>query len=288
MNLKILKSGIQIRTPLSSVVRTESRITTIAGNLRRIARGALEEANQLAVDDVEIDLNRLPEGLDGMRVVHLSDIHHSPFTDIEHIERAVEISNNLEPDIIVLTGDFVSHEADYIQPMAGALSSLAAPLGVYACLGNHDHWTASEAVEKELSGVGIRVLINEGERVETDAGSFWICGVDDYMVGKTDVVSALEGSIEDEAKLMLAHNPVIIRQAAKLGVDLMFSGHTHGGQVKLRREPRSGIIRNMRMRNALHRRHDTQIYITRGIGTVVLPVRYQCPPEISHITLRRA
>jgi hypothetical protein len=108
------------------------------------------------------------------------------------------------------------------------------------------------------------------------------------MVGKTDVVSALEGSIEDEAKLMLAHNPVIIRQAAKLGVDLMFSGHTHGGQVKLRREPRSGIIRNMRMRNALHRRHDTQIYITRGIGTVVLPVRYQCPPEISHVTLRRA
>ena len=288
MNLKILKSGIQIRARLSSVVRTESRITTIAGNLRRIARGALEEATQLAVDDVEIDLNQLPEGLDGMRVVHLSDIHHSPFTDIEHIERAVEISNNLEPDMIVLTGDFVSHEADYIRPMAGALSSLAAPLGVYACLGNHDHWTDPNAVEKELAEVGIRVLINEGERVETDAGSFWVCGVDDYMVGKTDVVSALEGSIEDEAKLMLAHNPVIIRQAAKLGVDLMFSGHTHGGQVKLRPEPRGGIIRNMRMRNGLHRRRDTQIYITRGIGTVVLPVRYQCPPEISHITLRRA
>jgi len=288
MNLKILKSGIQIRARLSSVVRTESHITTIAGNLSRMARVALDEANQLAVEDIEIELNRLSEGLDGMRVVHLSDIHHSPFTDIEHIERAVEISNNLEPDMIVLTGDFVSHEAEYISPMADALSELDAPLGVYACLGNHDHWTDADAVEKELSDGGIRVLINEGERIETDAGSFWICGVDDYMVGKTDVVSALEGSIEDEAKLMLAHNPVIIRQAAKRGVDLMFSGHTHGGQVKLRPEPKSRIIRNMRMRNGLHRRRDTQIYITRGIGTVVLPVRYQCPPEISHITLRRA
>ena len=287
MNLKILKSGIQIRARLSSVVSSESRITTIAGNLSKMARVALDEANQLAIEDVEIGLGRLPEGLDGLRVVHLSDIHHSPFTDLDHIERAIEISNRLEPDMIVLTGDFVSHEPEYISPMARALSNLSAPLGVYACLGNHDHWTDPDAVAGELSDGGVRVLINEGERVETDAGSFWICGVDDYMVGKTDVVSALDGSDSNEAKLMLAHNPVIVRRAAKHGVDLMFSGHTHGGQVKLRPDATTGLMRGMRMRNGLHRRQDTQVYITRGIGTVVLPVRYQCPPEISHITLRR-
>lgn len=288
MNLKILKKGIQIRARLSSVVRSEGRITSIAGNFSKIARAALEEANQLSVEDVEIGLDRLPEGLDGMRVVHLSDIHHSPFVDLQHIERAIEISNALEPDMIVLTGDFVSHEPEYISPMAEALSKLSAPLGVFACLGNHDHWTDADAVTSDLSNAGIRVLVNEGERIETDGGSFWMCGVDDYMVGKTDVRSALVGAESDEAKLMLAHNPVIIRQAAKRGVDLMFSGHTHGGQVKLKSDETPGLMRSIRMRNGLHRRQKTQIYITRGIGTVVLPIRYQCPPEISHLTLRSA
>jgi len=288
MNLKILKTGIQIRARLSSAVRSEGRISSLAGNLSKMARAALEEANRLAIEEVEIGLRRLPEGLDGLRVVHLSDIHHSPFVDLEHIERTVEISNRLEPDMIVLTGDFVSHETEYITPMARALSELSAPLGVFACLGNHDHWTDAAAVARDLSDVGIRVLVNEGERIETDAGSFWICGVDDYMVGKTDVRSALDGSDSDEAKLMLAHNPVIIRQAARRGVDLMFSGHTHGGQVKLKSDESRSLIKSRRMRNGLHRRYETQIYITRGIGTVVLPVRYQCPPEISHITLRSA
>lgn len=287
MNLKLLKKGIQIRARLSSVVRSEGRITSIAGNISKVARAALDEANQLTIEEIDIGLKRLPEGLDGMRVVHLSDIHHSPFVDLEHIDRTVEISNSLEPDLIVLTGDFVSHEKEYISPMARALSELSAPLGVYACLGNHDHWTDPDAVTGELTDNGIRVLINEGERIETDAGSFWMCGVDDYMVGKTDVSAAVSGSEENEAKLMLAHNPVIVRQAARRGVDLMFSGHTHGGQVKLKRSEDGGLMKSIRMRNGLHRRYETQVYITRGIGTVVVPIRYQCPPEISHITLRR-
>ena len=288
MNLKLLKKGIRIRARLSSAVRSESRITSIAGNLSRVARAALDEASRLTVEDIEIRLKKLPEGLDGMRVVHLSDIHHSPFVDLEHIDRTVELSNSLQPDLIVLTGDFVSHEKEYISPMARALSELSAPLGVYACLGNHDHWTDPHAVTGELIDNGIRVLINEGERIETDAGSLWMCGVDDYMVGKTDVSAAILGSEEHEAKLLLAHNPAIVRQAARRGVDLMFSGHTHGGQVKLKRSEDGGLMKSIRMRNGLHRRYETQVYITRGIGTVVVPIRYQCPPEISHITLRKA
>jgi predicted MPP superfamily phosphohydrolase len=131
------------------------------------------------------------------------------------------------------------------------------------------------------------MLVNEGFRFEGLGASFWLAGVDDHMVGKTDLPTALRGSFPDEMKLLLAHNPLIFRQAVKYGVDLTFSGHTHGGQVKIRdREKR--ILPRRKLSSGLHQRKESQIYITRGIGTVVLPVRYQCPPEISLITLRSA
>jgi predicted MPP superfamily phosphohydrolase len=107
------------------------------------------------------------------------------------------------------------------------------------------------------------------------------------MVGKTDLPSALRGSFPDEMKLLLAHNPLIFRQAVRLGVDLTLSGHTHGGQIKIRDDEKR-LIRRRKLSSGLHQRKNSQIYITRGIGTVVLPVRYQCPPEISFLELRSA
>ena len=131
----------------------------------------------------------------------------------------------------------------------------------------------------------VAVLINEGIRFTAHDASFWLAGVDDYMVGKTDLKTAMRGSYPDEMKMLLAHNPVIVRRAARAGIDLMLSGHTHGGQIKIR-EDENRIFPSRKLKNGLHRRKNTQIYITRGIGTVVLPVRYQCPPEISLIELR--
>ena len=130
-------------------------------------------------------------------------------------------------------------------------------------------------------------MINEGFRLETQRGSFWLAGVDDYMVGKTDVPSSLRGSFPDEMKLLLAHNPVIFREAARLGVDLTLSGHTHGGQIKVR-DPEKRILPQRKLKAGLHTRRNSQIYITRGIGTVVVPMRYHCPPEISLLELRCA
>src|SRR5690606_38259750 len=138
----------------------------------------------------------------------------------------------------------------------------------------------------KLEDSGIRVLINEGFRLEVDDSSFWLAGVDDHMVGKTDLASALKGSFPDEFRLLLAHNPIIFRRAARARVDLTLSGHTHGGQVRVRDNDRR-LIRRRRM-DGLHQLKDSQIYITRGIGTVVLPVRFQCPPEISVLELRTA
>jgi uncharacterized protein len=269
---------------LSSAIGSETPLREIAGNLSQFAKYALAEANSLSLEKIDIQLKRLPKRLDGFRLIHLSDIHHSPFTGLDHITRAVKIANRLNPDMFVLTGDYVSHETEYIEPVAEVLGTLEAEHGIHACLGNHDHWTDAELVTDSFRRAGINVLINEGFRLTARDAAVWLCGVDDYMVGKTDLRAALRGSFPDEMKLLLAHNPVILRQAARLDVDLILSGHTHGGQVKLRDEDKR-ILPQRRLKNGLHQRRDTQIYITRGIGTVVLPIRYQCPPEISLIEL---
>jgi len=259
----------------------------LAGDLSKRAQSALNEANTLTLERIEITLDRLPKKLDGLKCVHLSDIHHSPLTDLKHIERAVKFANRLRPDIVLLTGDYVSHESDYIAPVAETLAKLRSPMGTFACLGNHDHWTDAGLVTELFRGEGITMLVNEGLRIGSNGASFWLAGVDDHMVGQTDVVAALKGSFPDEVKILLAHNPVIFRQAAKKRVDLTLSGHTHGGQIKLR-DNEKRIIRRRKLSSGLHERDSSQIYITRGIGTVVLPVRYQCPPEISLLTLRAA
>ena len=276
---------VKLSEKFSSVVGSETPLRDLASNFSLVARSALAEANTLTVEKISIRLKRLPKKLEGFCLVHLSDIHHSPFTDLEHISRAVEISNQLKPDMFVLTGDYVSHESEYIAPMAKVLGKLKSEFGTFACLGNHDHWTDARLVTDSLRGENIKVLINEGFRFTARNGSFWLCGVDDYMVGQTDLPSALRGSFPDEMKILLAHNPKILYRAARARVDLMLSGHTHGGQVKLRDDEKR-ILPRRKLKNGLYRRKETQIYITRGIGTVVLPVRYGCPPEISLIELK--
>jgi predicted MPP superfamily phosphohydrolase len=277
----------KLSTRINAYRGSEAPIRQFAGNWSKVAKGAMDEANSLTLEHVEITLDRLPKKLDGFRIIQLSDTHHSPFTKLEHIARAVKIANRLKPDLFVLTGDYVSHEREYIPPVAVVLGKLKARHGVYACLGNHDHWTDAELVTHLFRGEGINVLINEGLRFEDQDGSFWLAGVDDYMVGKTDVASSLRGSFPDEMKILLAHNPIIFREAARAGIDLTLSGHTHGGQIKIRDDDKR-ILPKRKLKAGLHRRRDSQIYITRGIGTVVLPIRYQCPPEISLLELRAA
>ena len=283
--MKLSRKGrVKLSEKLTSAVASDTPLRDLASNLSNLARYALAEANSLTVENIQIKIKRLPKKLEGFRLLHLSDIHHSPFTNLEHITRAVKIANGLQPDMVFLTGDYVSHETEYIEPVADVLGQLKSEFGTYACLGNHDHWTDAEMVTKSLRDANINVLINEGLRFEARGASFWLAGVDDYMVGKTDLPSALRGSFPDEVIMLLAHNPVIFRQAARYGVDLILSGHTHGGQVKIRDEEKR-VLPQRKLKNGLYQRKDTQIYVTRGIGTVVLPVRFQCPPEISLIEL---
>jgi len=263
-------------------------LRSLTAGLVHLARAAFAEPYALSVEHVSVDLRRLPRQLDGLKIVHLSDIHHSPFTGREQVERAVEVANSLQPDIVALTGDYISHEREYVQPCAELLGRLRARRGVYAVLGNHDNWVDAPLITDLFRAEGIQVLNNEGMRFEDAGASFWLAGVNDTMVGLEDLPLALAGSRAGEMKLLLAHNPVILRRAARARVDLVLAGHTHGGQVSWRNErDAAGRVRR-RILRGLGRRGETQIYVTRGIGTVVLPVRYGCRPEVSLLQLRRA
>jgi predicted MPP superfamily phosphohydrolase len=168
------------------------------------------------------------------------------------------------------------------------LGKLRARHGVYAVLGNHDHWTDAALITDLFRAEGITVLINQGMRFEKNGASFWLAGVDDTMVGLEDLPLALAGSCDNEMKLLLAHNPIILRRAAREGVDLVLSGHTHGGQVKLTSDRNTKTKPRRRVLKGLAAEGETQIYVTRGLGTVVLPVRFGCPPEVSLLELRTA
>src|SRR6267378_1033696 len=266
--------------------RPERPLRALALNLSQAARSALTEPFRLTVEHLQIHLRRLPRELDGFRIVQLPDIHHSPFTSREQIERAVETANSLQPDIVALTGDYVSKERAYAAPCAELLSALRARYGVYAVLGNHDHWTDAALVTDLFRAEGITVLVNEGMRFEHNGAAFWLAGVDDTMVGLEDLPLALAGAAKNEMKLLLAHNPIILRRAARAAVDLVLSGHTHGGQVAWRSESSASGRPRRRLLKGLGRQGNTQIYVTRGLGTVILPIRYGCPPEVSLLELR--
>ncbi|HEV2883324.1 MAG TPA: metallophosphoesterase [Pyrinomonadaceae bacterium] len=268
--------------------RPETPLRALALNLSEAARSALSEPFRLTIEHHQIPLRRLPPALDGFRVVQLSDIHHSPFTSREQIERAVATANSLQPDIVALTGDYISKERQYAAPCAELLGKLRARHGVYAVLGNHDHWTDAALITDLFRAEGITMLVNQGMRFEYKDAAFWLAGVDDSMVGLEDLSLALAGSRENELKLLLAHNPIVLRRAARAGVDLVLSGHTHGGQVNLRSDRNASARPRRRTLKGLARQGETQIYVSRGLGTVVLPVRFGCPPEVSLLELRTA
>ena len=273
--------------PTRRPIKPQARpLNSIKSALAQAARVALAEPFMLSIERQEIYLRRLPPKLNGLRVVHLSDLHYGPLVNPHHLERAVKVANDLRPDLVALTGDYISQDRVYAAPCAEVVGKLRARHGVYAVLGNHDHWTDAALIADLFRAEGIRVLINEGSRMDLRSESFWLAGVDDTMVGLEDLSLALAGARHNEFKLLLAHNPTILRRAARAAVDLVLSGHTHGGQVTWRSERnRSGRPRR-RMLRGLGRRGNTQIYVTRGLGTVVLPIRYGCPPEISVLDLR--
>jgi predicted MPP superfamily phosphohydrolase len=261
-------------------------------NPLRLDRAALEAAEDCAdgkigVTQQRIWLDRLPDGFRGFRIVQLSDIHHSLFFPLERVAAVVELCNRLKPDLVALTGDFVTYSRDSIEPVAEVLGKIEASAGIVAVLGNHDFRVDADAVERALGRRRIEVLRNRHIVLEERGDRLHIAGVDDYRYG-ANMGMALRGIPDRAPTVLLAHNPRLVTLAASYDVSLMLSGHTHGGQVNL---PLLGSVygrspEGMRFKKGWDRFGSTQIYVSRGIGTVVLPWRLRCPAEVPRFELQ--
>lgn len=240
----------------------------------------------LTITPQRIWLSGLPDPFRGFRILQLSDIHHSLFVPLDQVAAVVELANSLKPDLVALTGDFVTYSRASIEPVAEILGGLRARAGVVAVLGNHDFRVGAEAVEVALRRQRIQVLRNRHRSVQRRGAMLFLAGVDDYGYG-ADLAQAMRGIPEDAPTVLLAHNPRLVTAAACRGVSLVLSGHTHGGQVNF---PLLGTVygrspEQMRFKIGWDRLGGTQIYVSRGIGTIVLPVRWRCPAEVPLLEL---
>jgi len=241
------------------------------------------------ITETDIWLRRLAAAHDGLKVIQLTDIHHSLYTPLEDVQRAVHLVNLRRPDVIALTGDYVTFSPFYIWPVARALGKLRARLGVFAVLGNHDFQVDPDEITRALKAQRIRVLRNSHFALRRGSATLWMVGVDDLWWRAADFAGAVRHIPARDPKILLCHNPVGIRVAARHGIDFMLSGHTHGGQVRL---PVVGSVYGRsrlgeRFVDGWNRLDGTQIYVSRGIGKVLVPLRFKCPPEIACFRLRR-
>jgi len=258
----------------------------------------LVEPNRPRLIRQEIPLRRLPRGFDGLTIVQLSDFHYDPYFSAIPIAAAVRMANELKPDLVVLTGDFVSapisqrvalarRAAWHAEPCAEILGGLNAPYGVWAVLGNHDVFSDASQIEAALRRSGIRVLRNGAVPIERDGQRLWLAGVGDVLVGDDDLDQALHGVSSADAVVLLAHEPDFADTTARYPVDLQLSGHSHGGQIRF---PFVGAVYLPRMGRkyprGLRQIDQLTLYTNTGLGTLFIPVRWNCPPELTLITLR--
>lgn len=268
--------------------RLKNRLTYTEKKSRRGGQLALRHRlpGDLGITDQRIWLSDLPDAFRGFRILQLSDIHHSLFVPLDYVAAVVELSNQLRPDLVALTGDFVSYSRSSIEPVAEILGGLRARAGVVAVLGNHDFRVDADALESALLRRRIQVLRNRHRLLQRRGATLYLAGVDDYGYG-ADLGRAMRGIPEDAATILLAHNPRLVTAAACRGISLVLSGHTHGGQVNL---PLLGTVygrspEKMRFKSGWDRLGATQIYVSRGIGTIVVPVRWRCPAEVPLLEL---
>jgi hypothetical protein len=259
--------------------------------------GFLVEPADTVVERREIRLSRLPESFAGFRIAQISDIHYGPYMTQARVRRAMRMAQEFHPNIVVLTGDFVSHPlaepngpagARYAEPCADVFAAWK-DVPIVAVLGNHDWWNGAETVAQALIERGIKVLRNDSYAVERGRDRLWIAGIDDAYEKKSDMKKTLARVPDAEATVLLAHEPDFADYAAKFPVDLQLSGHSHGGQVCV---PGVGPIvlpvLGQKYHTGLNRVGRLQVYTSRGLGVIDPPVRLNCPPEVTLITLMKA
>ncbi len=241
------------------------------------------------INTYDIAVPNLPKIFTNFRITHLTDLHHGLFMPLTIIRYLIDKANSLGSDIIVCTGDYVNEkngigEIDSIWP---ELMRLEAKYGVYSVLGNHDHWADTDRSLYWLNRSGQNIR-HRSVPIKKDDRCFWIGGAGDYLEDEFGADKAFRHAPAGDCKILLAHNPDSADIRSEVRVDLMISGHTHGGQVRI---PFYGApmvpVNNKIYTSGFIKAGAVNLFISRGLGTVLFPVRFNCYPEISVLKLRR-
>ncbi len=248
----------------------------------------LVEPNRLVVRHETIAIEQWPKELDGVKIAVLSDIHvGSNFIDDQKLRLIVERTNQLQPELIVILGDYMTGARVTPEVFAAVLKELKAPLGVYSVLGNHDWWWDGNRVRRGLEANGIKVLENEVLELKRGSSSLWLAGLADLWTRNQNIEETIEKVPMGQPVIALTHNPDIFPRLPGR-VPLLLAGHTHGGQVRF---PIVGtLIEPSRYGDRYVRGHafenNHHLFVTTGIGTSIIPVRFGVPPEIVLLTVR--
>jgi uncharacterized protein len=248
------------------------------------------EPHCLVLERRTIRLPHLSPALDGFRIALMSDHHLFPFTPRKLLQRAVEQANELHPDVILLGGDYVCMDVESIRELAPILGRLNARYGVFAVPGNYDALLGLDLIRSQLVAQSIEVLVNRGLHIGPSAGRFFLAGLDSVWKGVPDPIRSFAGCRETDTAVALVHEPDYFPTMVKLTpVQLQLSGHSHGGQVRIPAFgplilPRWGRIYHA----GLYQLNGRFVYTGRGLGMVELPFRFDCPPELTEITLETA
>jgi uncharacterized protein len=277
------------------VRRSVAGLAALSGSALAV-EGFFREPHHPVAEHIEVRLARLPEAFQGFRIAQITDIHFGPYMDQSSLERAVRLAQEFQPDLLALTGDFVSRPFRQRNGVEGARNAepcadvFARWKGVpmIAVLGNHDHWNNPDMVAASLAKRGILVLRNGAQAIERENQVLWVAGIDDALEGRADLGQAIAKIPRTAATILFAHEPDFADHAAKYPVDLQLSGHSHGGQVRI---PGIGPIILPAMAHKYHtglnRVGRLQVFTSHGIGVINPPVRLNCPPKVSLLTLQK-
>jgi uncharacterized protein len=269
--------SISRRTAIKTVIAT-----TVGSATAGLTYGAAFERHRIGMTSTALPVAGLPRALDGLRISLITDIHHSRIVPASDVVQAIELAMSGRPDLIVLGGDYVTFgDRAFVGPVAELLGSLQAPHGVFAVLGNHDD---DRDMAAALAAKRFTVLKDQRTQVTIRNETLTLAGIRFWTRRAENiarVVNGVEGTV-----LLLAHDPRRLVEAANLKVPAVLSGHTHGGQIIV---PGVGAIarRSFPVLSGLGQQGDTSIFVSRGVGTIYVPVRINCPPEVALLTLRR-
>ncbi len=276
--------GIPVHVPASMLMWTYALGVMIS------AYGVLIRRRWFVVNEVEIVVKGLDPAFDGYRIAQLSDLHIGTLTPQAWGERWARAANRRTPDLAVVTGDLVTSGTEFYPDVTNVISALKARDGVYVSMGNHDYFGDGEPLVALLRSRGNHVLRNEGVVLERQGKKLYLAAVDDTWTKRDDLRKALAQRPPDAKTVLLAHDPALFRAAAKAGVELTLSGHTHGGQIAVPFLYRSLSLSHLthHFHVGLYTKNDATLYVHPGLGTTGPPIRIGVAPAVVILTLRAA